>query len=125
MKKIFKNITMYRYLLLQLLLQIFWTSLAFAQSEPLKQPSFLEMLGKMMPMFFIVFGIFYFMVLMPKRKEIDQQKSLIDGLQKGDMVATSGGIMGRVTSIESDHFVVESTSSCKLKIDKNHISKKL
>ena len=112
-------------LLIILSILILNSSLVLAQAQAPSPPGIMEVLGKMFPMLLIVFGIFYFMVLSPKRKELEAQKSLVAALQKGDLVTTTGGILGRVSSVENDHILIESTASCKLKIDKNHITKKL
>ena len=85
---------------------------AFAQAGPaVGTPSFGQMMGKMLPMFVMVFFIFYFMVLKPQQQKIDQQKKLLESLKKGEDVLTTGGMVGRVFSIEQDHIVLEIANS--------------
>lgn len=71
-------------MLLALLLQI-------APSSPLL--GFLPML--------LIFAIFYFVLLLPLQRQRKQQKQLLAGLQSGNVVQTSGGIVGTVVSIDS------------------------
>lgn len=102
-------------------------SLAFAQaaSEELPPaPSGLELLMNMVPMFVIVFFIFYFMIIRPQQQRLTAQADLIRGLKKGDSVVTSGGIFGKVQTVEKDHVVLEIASNVKVKIETVHVVKK-
>ncbi|AEW44610.1 SecYEG protein translocase auxillary subunit [Serratia symbiotica str. 'Cinara cedri'] len=48
----------------------------------------------------IIFGIiFYFMILRPQQKRAKDHKKLIDSINKGDEVMTTGGLIGYVTKI--------------------------
>ncbi len=40
--------------------------------------------------------IFYFLVMRPQQQQAKQHRQAIDALRRGDMVVTSGGIVGRV-----------------------------
>ena len=48
------------------------------------------------------FGIFYFMLIRPQQKKEKQRVAMINSLQKGDKVMTSGGMFGVVTNIKDD-----------------------
>ncbi|MXP51382.1 preprotein translocase subunit YajC [Pantoea sp. SoEX] len=43
--------------------------------------------------------IVYFMILRPQQKRIDEHKTLIDSISRGDEVITNGGLVGLVTKI--------------------------
>ncbi len=96
----------------------------FAQAGPGAVPSFGQMMGKMLPMFVMVFFIFYFMVLKPQQQKIDAQKKLLESLKKGDDVATTGGIVGRVFSVEKDHVVLEIANSVRVRFEPIHVIKR-
>lgn len=49
----------------------------------------------------LIFAIFYFVLLLPLQRQRKQQKQLLAGLQSGNLVQTSGGIVGTVVSIDS------------------------
>jgi len=51
-----------------------------------------------------IFVLFYFMLIRPQMKRAKEQKNMIDAMQKGDEVVTSGGLVGKVVKI-SDNFV--------------------
>ena len=49
----------------------------------------------------LIFGIFYFLLFMPMQKQKKQTKQMLEGLQNGNVVQTSGGIIGTIVSISS------------------------
>ena len=87
------------------------------------QPGLLEILPKMVPMFLMVFGIFYLMVLQPQKAKLQQQKKLLGELKPGDMVVTTGGIIGKVAANKPDHVLLEIASNVKIKVEPAHIVK--
>jgi len=50
----------------------------------------------------IFFAIMYFMIIRPQSKKAKEHQSLLDGLRKGDEVATGSGILGKVQKIDED-----------------------
>ncbi|RMG40048.1 MAG: preprotein translocase subunit YajC [Candidatus Dadabacteria bacterium] len=94
------------------------------QAQVPKPPSAGQVLFRMMPMFAIVFFIFYFMVLKPQEKKIRQQQALLESLKKGDQVVTDSGIFGRVAGIEKDYILLEVAGGVKIKIEPSHITRR-
>ncbi|MCO6430527.1 MAG: preprotein translocase subunit YajC [Deltaproteobacteria bacterium] len=101
-----------------------YAALVQAQSEIPEQPPFSEVLGKMFPMFIIVFFIFYFMVIKPQTTKVRQQQSLIQSLKKGDTVVTSAGIIGKVAALEEDCVLLDVSNNVRLKVEKDHIARR-
>ena len=66
--------------------------------------------------------IFYLMIWRPQAKRAKEHKNLIGGLQKGDEVVTSGGIIGKVTKVTDDFVVVEISDNVELKFQKQAIA---
>ena len=98
---------------------------AFAQAAPAQgAPGFGEMLTSMLPMFAIVFLIFYTLVFKPQQKKVKEQQDLLTNLKKGDSVITSSGIYGRVASIETGYLMLEIAPNLKIKIEKAHVLRK-
>jgi preprotein translocase subunit YajC len=54
----------------------------------------------------LIFGIFYFLLFLPMQKQRKQQKQMLAGLQNGNTVVTSGGIVGTIVSIDGDDTLV-------------------
>lgn len=46
-----------------------------------------------------MFAIFWFLVFMPLQRQKKQMKQLLENLQSGNVVQTTGGIVGTVLSI--------------------------
>jgi preprotein translocase subunit YajC len=51
----------------------------------------------------LIFAIFYFVLLMPMQRQRKQQKQMLAGLQNGNVVQTSGGIIGTVVSLDAEN----------------------
>jgi preprotein translocase subunit YajC len=68
--------------------------------------------GGMMPLVFIVvmFAIFYFLLIRPQAKRQKELKAMIGGLNKGDEVVTTGGLVGRITDISDQYLTLEVAS---------------
>lgn len=81
-----------------------------------KQPSFFE---NMIPILF-VFVLMYFLLIRPQVKKAKEQTKLLDTLQEGDEVVTSGGLIGRIRTI-SETFIVLDLGSTTVKILKENI----
>ena len=62
-------------------------------------------------------AVFYFLILRPQQKRSKELKTMIDALQKGDEVATVGGILGKVTKVGEDNVASKlptiSSSRCR------------
>ena len=50
----------------------------------------------------LIFVIFYFFLIRPQQKKVQQHKLMVKALKRGDEVITSGGIVGRVERIIGD-----------------------
>src|SRR5215213_4625270 len=59
-----------------------------------------SMLG-FLPMI-LIFGIFYFLLFMPMQRQKKQQKEMLAGLQSGQIVQTTGGIIGTILSLNAE-----------------------
>ena len=54
----------------------------------------------------LIFGIFYFLLFLPMQRQRKQQQKMLSGLQNGNVVVTTGGIVGTIVAIESDDTLV-------------------
>ena len=54
----------------------------------------------------LIFGIFYFLLFLPMQRQKKQQKAMLTSLQNGNVVLTSGGIVGTIISIGEDDTLV-------------------
>ena len=47
----------------------------------------------------LIFGIFYFLLFLPMQRQRKQQQKMLAGLENGNVVVTSGGIIGTIVAI--------------------------
>ena len=68
--------------------------------------------------------IFYFMIYRPQAKRTKEHKNLINSLQKGDEILTSGGLVGKVTKVneEKNFIAIALTDSVEIIVQKGAIS---
>ena len=52
----------------------------------------------------VIFVLFWFMLIRPQMKQAKEQRKMIEALQKGDEITTTGGIVGKITKV-GDGFV--------------------
>ena len=69
--------------------------------------------------------IFYFLVMRPQQQQAKQHRQAIDNLRRGDIVVTSGGIVGKVAkapSKDDPEITVEIADSVQIKVIKATLS---
>lgn len=66
--------------------------------------------------------VFYFFMIRPQTKRMKEHKKLIENLQKGDRVVTTGGVFGKIAEIAADHFLVEVAPNVRIRVQKTAIS---
>jgi preprotein translocase subunit YajC len=50
--------------------------------------------------------VFYFMILQPTQRQKKRQQEMLSQLKSGDVVTTTGGIVGTIVSAEADTIVL-------------------
>ena len=55
----------------------------------------------------LMFVLLYFLMIRPQMKRSKEQKTMVDGLAKGDEVITAGGVLGRITRVNDAYLTVE------------------
>ena len=55
----------------------------------------------------LMFVLLYFLMIRPQMKRAKEQKAMIEALQKGDEVVTSGGVVGRITKLGDQYATLE------------------
>jgi preprotein translocase subunit YajC len=61
--------------------------------------------GMMLPIL-LMFGVLYFLLFLPMQRQRKNTQKMLSGLQNGDMVVTSGGVVGTIVAIEDDSLVL-------------------
>jgi len=71
--------------------------------------------------FVFIFGIFYFLVILPQKKQKQQLQDLITTLKINDEVVTNGGIIGKVKEIKETSFIIQSAEKSFLEVGKSAV----
>jgi preprotein translocase subunit YajC len=88
----------------------------------LQQPSSNPILG-FLPLLVIV-GIFYVLVFMPMQRQKKQTAQMLKGLQNGNVVLTTGGIVGTIVTINSDDTLIlrVKPDNVKIQVARNSVT---
>lgn len=90
----------------------------FAQAATAgKQPAFMQFL----PIVFI-FAIFYFLMLRPQKKQLEEEKKMLSELAKGDEIYTKSGMLGVVAGITEKVITLEIADNVKIKVLKSQVA---
>jgi preprotein translocase subunit YajC len=54
----------------------------------------------------LMFGVLYFLLFLPMQRQKKQTQKMLSALQNGDIVLTSGGVVGTIVAIEDDSLVL-------------------
>ena len=92
-----------------------WINSAFAQGAA-AAPGGGEMVN--LVLIVLMFGVLYFLMIRPQMKRAKEHKTLIDALQKGDEVVTSGGVLGRITKVSDNYVTVEVANNVEVQVQR-------
>ena len=69
----------------------------------------------------LIFGVFYFLMIRPQRKRQKEHDELVQELQRGDKVITSGGIYGVIESLNQENIVLKIESGATIRIARGSV----
>lgn len=72
--------------------------------------------------FVAIFVIFYFIVLLPMRRQRKALQELLGGLKKGDRVVTTGGLYGEIASVDNATVILKIADTVKVKVARSAIA---
>jgi preprotein translocase subunit YajC len=72
--------------------------------------------------FVLIFGVFYFLIILPQRKRQQQLQATISALKAGDRVVTAGGIVATVTAVRETTLIVRSADKSILEITRGSVA---
>ncbi len=69
-----------------------------------------------------IFLIFYFMIIRPQNKKMKEREKMLNEIQKGDKVITSGGLHGTIANIDEKVYMLDLGGNVKVKIEKSAVT---
>lgn len=92
---------------------------AYAQAAGAAAPNPLLQLAP----FILVFVFFYFLIIRPQNQARKKHQEMISNVKRGDVVVTSGGMIGKVTKVlEGDEIMVELADDVVVKVIKSTLT---
>ena len=70
----------------------------------------------------LIFGVFYFLMIRPQQRRAKDHKKMLDALQKGDEVLTSGGLYGKITGLTDSVVTLEIADRVRVKVSRAQVS---
>jgi len=70
----------------------------------------------------LIFVVFYFLLIMPQQKKAKEHKAMLEAIDKGDEVVTTGGIHGKVVGVAENVLTLEIAEKVKIKVSREYIA---
>jgi len=64
----------------------------------------------------LMFGIMYFLVIMPQQRQRKKMQEMIGAIKNGDKVITTSGIYGTINGIDGDTYILKIADNVKIRI---------
>lgn len=74
-------------------------------------------------MMILLFGVMWFFMIRPQRKQQKEMENFRKSLQKGDKVVTVGGIYGEIVEVNETTALIKVDGDTKLRVAKNGLQK--
>ncbi|HQX56609.1 MAG TPA: preprotein translocase subunit YajC [Pyrinomonadaceae bacterium] len=71
--------------------------------------------------FVFIFGIFYFLVILPQKKQKQKLQEMIAELKINDEVVTNGGLIGKIKEVKETSFIIQSAEKSFLEVGKSAV----
>lgn len=72
----------------------------------------------------LMFGVFYFILIRPQVKKQRQHQEMLNKLEKGDMVITRGGLVGKVSGITDTVLTLELQEKVRVRVLRAYVDGK-
>lgn len=64
----------------------------------------------------LMFGVFYFILIRPQVKKQRKHQDMLNKLEKGDMIITNGGLVGKISGITDSVLTVELQEKVRVRV---------
>ncbi len=70
----------------------------------------------------LVFAVFYFLLIRPQQQKAKEHRTMLDNLKRNDEVITSGGVYGRVVTLDPKIVTLEIAPNVRVRVDRPQIA---
>jgi preprotein translocase subunit YajC len=71
--------------------------------------------------FLLIGGIFYFLVILPQRRQQKELKAIISNLSIGDEIVTNGGVIGKIIEVKKTSFIIRSAEKSNMEVARTSV----
>jgi preprotein translocase subunit YajC len=64
----------------------------------------------------LMFGIMYFLVIMPQQRQRKKTQEMLSAVKNGDKVITSSGIYGTINGMDGDTIILKIADNVKIRV---------
>ncbi len=99
--------------------------IALAQNpSPTPTTGGLGFLGSILPLL-LIFVVLYFLIILPQQRRQKKHQEMIASLKKGDRVVFASGILGVITNVKDNTFLVKIAENTEIEVEKGAITYKI
>ncbi len=98
---------------------MFLISNVYAQTGQGPSPTPPHPLMSFLP-FVIIFFIFYFLMIRPQKRKLEEEKKFLSSISKGDEIFTKSGLIGTICAL-TDKIVTLEVEGAKIKVLRSQI----
>lgn len=81
-----------------------------------------DIFGMILPLIAIM-GVFWFLLIRPQQKRVKEHEELVKNVRRGDVVVTTGGLIGKIAKVVDDNEVsVDLADGVRIRLQRNAIS---
>jgi preprotein translocase subunit YajC len=71
----------------------------------------------------LIFGVFWFFLIRPQRKQQKEHEDMLDNLKVGDKIVTIGGIKAKIVKIKEDNIRLRVSSNVDIDVVQKSIAR--
>ena len=95
-------------------------NLLFFQDAAAVGSSIFGSIGIFLPILVMV-GIFYFLVMLPQKRQKQQLQDMITTLKINDEIVTNGGVIGKIKEVKDTSFIIQSAEKSFIEVGKSAV----
>lgn len=80
-----------------------------------------DMLMSILPLI-LIFVVFYFLLIRPQQKKQKAHREMLQKVNRGDEIVTSGGIVGKVVRTRDDQLLVEIAEDVRVRVMRANVA---